>query len=573
MNYPKPKVILIDLENDCNEKLNKAGYNVSTGSFGKAYKVTKIDKYDFIYADYELPNLREQEIVVIDLQQNQLLDEIPKHKVTRDSDIDVKIRLLNGFVDPRPLTMLLHKQDFGVIWSNGGIFIVFAEPFLKQEIYSAEKNSWKEWQLKSELEINIWSFLPFFEKEMIIINDSSGDELFNAEKPNHWTPILTKYLKNAHYAATIHKSFRFNGELLPILFNKYKEPIGCILATNTNSFMVILPHLRNKGELLVELFSSLLPEIKPELFPFNEGNKWINRSEYEFNEVKIIKSEIEKIVDEKEKQIFLLNQKIESIKEKHSFLFKILTETGEGLVEAIEAVLSLLDFKSVKNIDKEIESKSKGLPKQEDLQILDSEQSLLVEIKGIIGLPREEDTFQIVKYITRRMKEWGKTTVRGLVIVNHQKNIPALDREFNPFTEQQINDAKHNDFGLITTWTLFLLIKGMFKHNWDKEIIRRKFYNSGLIDRIPEHYVLVGSIENFWEHHNVVGLKIEAESIKIGDRIGYVLGNDYLEEEIKSMQVEKVERIEATIGELVGIKTIFNKDELKKKINVYKLRD
>jgi hypothetical protein len=491
--------------------------------------------------------------------------------VTRDSDVDVRIRLLNGFVDPRPLTMLLHKQDFGVIWSNGGIFIVFAEPFIKQEIYSAEKNSWKEWQLKSELEVNLWSFLPFFEKEMIIINDSSGDELFYAEKPNHWTPILTKYLKNAHYTATIHKSFRFNSELLPILLNKYKEPIGCLLATNTNSFMVILPHLNNKGDLLVELVSSLLPEIKPELFPFNEGSKWINRIDYELNEVKIIKSEIEKIIDEKEKLIFLLNQKIESIKEKYSSLFKILTKTGEDLVEAIEEVLNILDFKNVKNIDKEIESKNTGLPRQEDLQILDIEPSLLVEVKGIIRLPREDDTFQIVKYITRRMKEWKKTTVRGLVIVNHQKNLPALDREVNPFTEQQIKDAKHNDFALITTWTSFLLVKGMLKHNWNKDNIRRKFYKSGMIDRIPEHYVFVGNIENYWEHHNVVGIKIESESIKIGDRIGYVLENDYLEEEIKSMQVEKVDRIEAKIGELVGIKTIFNKDELKKKIKVYKV--
>jgi hypothetical protein len=51
--------------------------------------------------------------------------------------------------------------------------------------------------------------------------------------------------------------------------------------------------------------------------------------------------------------------------------------------------------------------------KQEDLQILDASPTLLVEVKGLAGFPREDDTLQVVKYIPRRMKEWDGTDVAG----------------------------------------------------------------------------------------------------------------------------------------------------------------
>jgi hypothetical protein len=47
--------------------------------------------------------------------------------------------------------------------------------------------------------------------------------------------------------------------------------------------------------------------------------------------------------------------------------------------------------------------------KQEDLQILEASPTLLVEVKGLAGFPREDDTLQVVKYIPIRMKESGQT--------------------------------------------------------------------------------------------------------------------------------------------------------------------
>jgi len=46
---------------------------------------------------------------------------------------------------------------------------------------------------------------------------------------------------------------------------------------------------------------------------------------------------------------------------------------------------------------------------------------------------------------------------------------------------------------------------------------------------------------------------------------------DYLEQKIDSLQVENIDRNEATDGELAGIKTVFSKEILKKKLKVYKV--
>lgn len=53
----------------------------------------------------------------------------------------------------------------------------------------------------------------------------------------------------------------------------------------------------------------------------------------------------------------------------------------------------------------------------------------LVEIKGIRGKPKEANSLQVTKYLAPRMREWGRTDLHGLTIINHQRNLPGLERE------------------------------------------------------------------------------------------------------------------------------------------------
>lgn len=68
-------------------------------------------------------------------------------------------------------------------------------------------------------------------------------------------------------------------------------------------------------------------------------------------------------------------------------------------------------------------------PKREDLRIYDDSPILLVEIKGISGFPRDAAALQVAKYLAPRMREWQRTDIQGLSIINHQRNLPGLDRD------------------------------------------------------------------------------------------------------------------------------------------------
>src|SRR5206468_3493884 len=133
-------------------------------------------------------------------------------------------------------------------------------------------------------------------------------------------------------------------------------------------------------------------------------------------------------------------------------------------------------FKKVISVD---EAETDSPNKQEDLQVQDRSPALLVEVKGLAGQPTESDTLQVTKYIMRRMKQWGRTDVHGMSLVNHQRNMPALDRDHeNVFTAQQVQDAEHNGTGLMTTWELFRLLRGKTQWGWPDEAVCDVFYRT-----------------------------------------------------------------------------------------------
>ena len=246
----------------------------------------------------------------------------------------------------------------------------------------------------------------------------------------------------------------------------------------------------------------------------------------------------------------------------------MLTGTGDELVRDVKQSLDYIGFGEVLNVDEENPEQA---AKQEDLQILDRSPALLVEVKGLSGMPTESDTTQIVKYIPRRSKEWNRTDIRGVTIVNHQRHVPALERdEKNVFTEPQIKDAELHDVTLLTTWDLFRLIRGMMQWGWKPHEIKELFYRPGRVGRIPSHYELIGDVAKFWEEPGVVSIDVENELL-VGDRIGYVLPDRFLEEEAGSLEIDREKVEKALAGQRVGLKSIYTKGELRKGTHVYRV--
>src|SRR4051794_9966547 len=67
MQYPKPKILLMDAPYDCFKTLEQDGFNVARGSFGVVYPLSG-DGYEPVTSTAKVPeNYAEQDIVVVDM--------------------------------------------------------------------------------------------------------------------------------------------------------------------------------------------------------------------------------------------------------------------------------------------------------------------------------------------------------------------------------------------------------------------------------------------------------------------------------------------------------------------------
>ena len=570
IKYQKPKILLIDLPNELTNKLKSVGFNVSAGTFGSPYKVKIRDDYQPVIHNFNLPNFSEQEIIIIDLTAPPILNFPEGKKLTSEGEEDWWAKCSLGFIDPRPYIMSKVKKSFDRILNSGGVFVIFAQPRLYQNIYLAEKDFDQSLKLKKVIDTDNWSFLSILSNHLEI-EKYHGNEIFLQDPKLNEFYFIKEALKNTQFTVTIKFDYGYEKYFITILKNKYGDNIGGIFfQEESKGRIVILPQITKKSEVVVSLINEFLPTLSPHLFPDFKKFKWIEDNEYELDTILNYKTEKIKVNQRAKEELEEIDKKILKEREKLGFIHEIITKSGDELVVSVKKCLEFIGFKKVINVDEKIDSQEGPTSKQEDLQILDKSPILLLEIKGLSGHPRESDMMQVYKYISRKMKELGRTDVRGISIINHQRNIPPLERDNrNVFTKQQIDDANSNDITLLTTWDLFLLTRGMIKWKWNPKVIQELFYQKGIIAKFPINYKPIGEIIKYWKKLSVIEVKIFDNKIRKGQRIGYVTNLGFLEEEVKSLEIKKCKVTEAIPGQIVGIKTMYSKDKLVKGTNVY----
>jgi len=560
IKYHKPKILLIDLPSELTNKLKSAGFNVSAGTFGSPYKVEVSDNYQTVIPNPNLPNFSEQEIIIIDLTAPPILNSPAGKKITSEGEDDWWAKCSLGFIDPRPYVMSWVKESFDRILNNGGAFVIFAQPHLYQNICLARKQ-FDQFKIEENIEFKNWSFLSILSNHLETKEDY-GFEIFLQDQGLKEFYFIKEALKNTQFTATIKFDYGYEKYFITILKNKYGDNIGGIFfQEESKGRIVILPQITKKSEVVVSLINEFLPTLSPHLFPDFKMFKWVENNEYELDTILNYKTEKMKVNQRAKKELEEIDKKILKERERFGFLHEIITKSGDELVVSVKKCLEFIGFKKVTNIDEKIDNQEESTSKQEDLQILDKSPILLLEIKGLSGRPRESDTMQVYKYISRRMKEWDRTDVRGISIINHQRNIPPLERDNrNVFTKQQIDDANSNDITLLTTWDLFLLTRGMIKWKWNPKVLQDLLYRKGIISKIPTNYKPVGKVVKYWKKLNVIEVKIDDNKIQKGQLVGYVTAKGYFEEYALSLQVENKNVIDAIPGQIVGIKTEYSND-------------
>jgi len=560
IKYHKPKILLIDLPNELTNKLISSGFNVSAGTFGSPYKVEISDEYQPVIPNLNLPNFSEQEIIIIDLTAPPILNSPAGKKITSEGEEDWWAKCSLGFIDPRPYIMSEVKKSFDRILYHGGAFVIFAQPRLYQKICLARKQ-FKQLKIEKDIYTDNWSFLSILSNHLEI-EENYGNEIFLQDPRLNEFYFIKEALKNTQFTVTIKFDYDYKKYFITILKNKYGDNIGGIFSQEeSKGTIVILPQITKKSEVVVSLINEFLPTLSPHLFPDFKMFKWVENNEYELDTILNYKTEKMKVSQRTKKELEEIDKKILRERERSGFLHGIIIKSGDELVVSVKKCLEFIGFKKVINVDEKIDNQERSTLKQEDLQILDKSPALLLEIKGLSGLPRESDTMQVYKYIPRRMKEWDRTDVRGISIINHQRNIPPLERNNrNVFTKPQIDDANSNDITLITTWNLFLLIRGMVKWNWNPKVLQDLLYRKGVLSKIPTNYLPVGKVVKYWKNLNVIEVKIDDNKIQKGQRVGYVTAKGYFEEYALSLEVENKNVIDAISGQTVGIKTEYSND-------------
>lgn len=563
--YQKPKILLIDLPGACVDRVLAVGFNVLAGTFGSPYKIEISDGYEPVVAKASLPNVTEQEIVIIDLTSPKTLDSPGSEKSKPDSENDWWAKCNRESIDPRPKIMYYFRGDFDRIFKHGGFFVIFAQPRLFQElVYGCA--GYRGLDIKHRISKDNWSFLSTLSSFHLQIDSDYGEEIEPPKGVDQISSFLRKYVQKAFFYARFNPVPRLEKQWKSLLFNKYGDCVGGLLTAEEHKGRVLLlPQVVDKSEVLLELLRNILPNMSPHLFPDFEGLKWIERDEYELESILHLKVKKIEVQEKAEVEIEDIDSKINGERNKLGFLHGILTKQDRELVKDVELCLKLLGFTDIIDVDEQIRKIDPTQPKQEDLQIHDRSPTLLLEIKGISGLPRELDTIQIVKYTPRRMKKWNRVDVHGVSIINHQRNLPPLDRDNkNVFTQPQIDDAINHDVTILTAWDLFLLIRGMLKWKWNPQVIQELFYKKGKMPRFPATYKPIGKVVHYWDKISVVGIEISEDTLSKNDRIGYIIPTGFLEEKITSLRVDKQNVEEVKTGQIAGIKTMYLKEDLRK---------
>ncbi len=514
-------------------------------------------------------NHQEQEVIFVNILQPHAIPRISTALPPKGKDA-LWQRPVAGVIDPRPLCMARTTKDFDRIHIHGGIFIVFAAPLISRTYYWGHRTL-RGFEYESEETNTNWDFLS--DIRHINTDKVSGQEIEFVSDSNEVNRILSNGVSNARYLCTLSPDSTFtDDEWSSVAKNKYGNDVAGILKRgDPKRFVLILPQMPEFHEIAVDLLEEICAVWNPGLFPHLEGNKWIQRREYEIPRIIEFHENIDIVRKNAKIQIDNLNAEIIKTRDINSHWYTLLNGTGRDLVEAVISTIKEIGFEKVVDVDKEYNNKQARGPLKEDMQIHDEETILVIDVKGINGCPDDPESTQAEKHAIMRIREWNKTTVKPLTIINHQRHIPPRDRDQTAFRDEMIENAQMTDSGLMTTWDLFNLMRNQQRLSWSSEVLKPIFYRSGRIEPIPEHYSTLGFIEKVWER--AFGMIPENIGLSVGNRIAVLKDYLFYEMEVTSLQIGGKPVTVANPGDECGIEYPEGMTKLRKGLRVFKIDD
>lgn len=562
--FLQPKILLIDLDPEIEFKLKHLGYSVQGGSFGQPVIIppefASIIRFHSIRPKFNLPyNYTEQDIYVADLKRQPTSFDSNFQLFDHDN-VRCYTEHIDGVCDFSPIIMSGAGVEFGQVIQKGGIFIVFAEPKKNFEYRFAPKspsriNAWKGRQI--EFHSN-WSFMGPFADELQVV-PIRGEDVRVTDGNDPLRALLREYSKEIRYTC----SFSLSplalkiGVLDPLLTNRFGQYLAATYRHPDLKYgLVILPQLSNKGGFLEKMITTVMPALEEGLFPMQSCRSWLNDKTYATLKQQELIDQIDRIKQSSLSEIEKLQKELEIDRENSECLQNILVEKDDRLVLSLKMVLErFVGFHSVVDIDSEIVKLADNQTKQEDLRVIEPGKSLLLlEVKGRdTGSGKDDFAMQCEKWVRRAKSRESRDDIRGVVILNHQRNLLPIKRNENPFSRDQIEDAINLDMTLFTTWDLFILVREMHRHKWPQNAVKSLFFKAGRHDTVPNNYRMLGTVTNVWRQQEAFACSIGID-LKVSDVIAFWDGLRFWEGSVLTIQKKGESIVCASSGEIVGIK-------------------
>ncbi|KAA8740886.1 hypothetical protein FE275_13230 [Pseudomonas koreensis] len=554
----RPMISFFDGDSETLLHLRKAGFNCTEATLGNLMRVpnTSRDSHHLLQYAHSIPaNFHEFDIAIVDLKATvtDSYSEIGKLSL-RDVTEDATYALLSEYPQ-----QIFNFKPFGVralysqmheFQSKSSIFIVFADEKVEAD-YRIVKVSSSGNKVVDVVKCSSLDFYAGFP----VSRNKEGARLKENGDGLRLTDLLLKHMVGGRYSVVFEHPRSWNGAVRnyepsenfkPLAVNEVGE-IVAFAHDVEKSLVLVFPQVKNKAEFLCDLLNGHLAEFFPELFPYSGAFGWLDDGSYPLpGELELRDSRVQ--LDAKyRKDVEDNDQALVALKSEHQFLREMLTESGEKLVCAIEIYLKWLGFDSVVNMDDVVNDVL-----EEDLQVDCGDKLLVVEVKGIGGTSTDKACSQISKIKFRRAEQRGKFDVFGLYIVNHQRYVSPKNRKNPPFTEHQINDARLDKRGLLTTYDLyrayFLILGGVL----EKEFVREKLFDYGVIDFYPSNMVSVGRSKETLKGGRVVVFDLVDVLLAAGMKLVAKKGDSYSVHQILTIQLDGVEVPCVSSGE-VGV--------------------
>jgi len=556
-----PKILLIDFDETDISLLTSKGLNCTSGTLGTQVEVPKKSRNDehICLLNYDLPpNLHEFNIILVNLQNVKTIPYDPKehqHTYVKDKDtFAMRSRYPQTIFDPRPFCGAILASKLSDFITKSSLIIVFSD--VKDDVsYDLVRISKNGIETTGESTYNTYSFLSSLRlpysanvmgKETRVSTDIGAD----------FYKLLDAHNKEAIYSITFQHTTEWNSQqseqvkrstFVPLMLTS-DDRIIAYADFDPKTSIFVFPEIKRKGEFLVELFQTVLPNIFPDLFPYSTRFAWLKDKKYQLPNEELLSAEKFRFEEDYAKKIEELNKKSHDNYEEYSWLHDLLTKTGDSLVKTVERYFNFLEFTKITNVDEE-----EPTLKEEDLRVELEKGLLVVEVKGIGGTSTDSDCSQISKIRYRRGKQRKVYDVYGLYIVNHQLNLPPQDRAYPPFTKQQIQDAINDERGLLTTYELFKLFFYIKDGFVTKEAARASLLEYGLVTFTPSNSQLLGSPLEIHYGGTVAILKLENNIISKGIDLIVVEPHNFYRAHIIDIQING-ESVNKATNCVVGIK-------------------